>query len=113
MSDALQRLIDAVERGNWDGSWRGVLDADKMMPPQAFSDAYHGSLDAAKAVHDALLPDWFVAEMTELPRRRSWVVRLAPRNNTDPGFRSEPVIHRTQEGAWLLAIFRAYHQVQA
>lgn len=107
MSDALQRLIEAMERG------------DPILPPRPYDDsfgntldAHLGSLDAAKAVHDALLPDWFVAEMTELPRRRSWVVRLAPRNNIDPGFRSEPVIHQTQEGAWLLAIFRAYQQVQ-
>lgn len=71
-------LIQAVETGTWDGSWRRVLDAHKLIPPQAFSDAYHGSLDAAMKVHQALLPEWpmmYINRYSRDPHR--WSVELA------------------------------------
>ena len=72
MTDALERLIKAVAAGRWDGSWRAVLDADKMMPPQAFSDAYHGDMSAAIAVQKALLPDH---DWGRAPGGQMWVHR--------------------------------------
>lgn len=106
MSDALKRLIETVGGGEWDGSWRGVLDADKMMPPQAFSDAYHGSLDASRSVHDALLPGW-TACIGQNAHHNDWnaFVRL-----TDAGIITREHWGGTDDNgarAWLLAILRA------
>lgn len=109
MSEALERLIEAVEVGEWDGSWRGVLEADKMMPPQAFSDAYHGSLDAAKAVHDAILPGWPMVYLSRYgPAPHRWSAELADLGK----LAREPRRTVLERGdcparAWLLAILRA------
>lgn len=72
-SDTLERLIEALEARAWDGSWRGVLDAETKMPPQAFSDAYHDDMNAALFLLAALLPDhtW-----GRTPTGNMWVHRL-------------------------------------
>lgn len=52
----IRALIEAVEVGDMDG-----YDFDVFSDPKqyaAFIRAYHGSLDAALALHDALLPGW-------------------------------------------------------
>lgn len=56
MRDALKRLIEATQSGTWDESWRWLLDNVGLIDPQRFSDAYLGSINAAKAIHDDLLP---------------------------------------------------------
>ena len=57
----LRGLIEAVERGEWpDGLW---IPAPFVGSPEiglGIEDAFHGSLDAAKRLHDALLPKWRV-----------------------------------------------------
>lgn len=70
MTEALDKLIAAVEAGSWDGSWRwlldNILDSNHCRP---FSDAYHGSLDAAVALKDALLTKdcyWRIEEDDDL-----------------------------------------------
>lgn len=59
----LRKLIEAVERG-------GVKPEDFRCEPfysckygeySNAVNAYHGSLDAAKALHDELLPGWHFA----------------------------------------------------
>ena len=60
-TQALQRLLDAVEAGTAItrgdalalGSGRGAMHTANLVML-----AYHGSLDAAKALHEALLPGW-------------------------------------------------------
>lgn len=62
-ADALRKLIEAVEAGEWTLThWRDfaavpVGDDDNPGPILA-NRAYHGSLDAARALHEALLPGW-------------------------------------------------------
>jgi len=53
---ALERLIEAVEAGEWNSlaNVAAIGDRDAHLAKSAF----HGSLDAAKALHDALLPGW-------------------------------------------------------
>lgn len=76
---------------------------------QMSNDAYHGSLDAAKALHEAVLgPDWAInitlgaafwdVDLTHFPyrdedRRQEWDVTVGPED--DPA------------RAWLLAILDA------
>lgn len=50
---ALKELAEKVEADNW--RWSVRLDAG--MPDEAY-DAFNGSLDAAKALHEAVLPGW-------------------------------------------------------
>lgn len=111
---ALDKLIEAVEADVLDSVWHGCssrrghwayatgLDATQR---NLAWQASHGSLDAALALHEAVLPGW------------GW-----GRYSSDGSF------HVTQHGvmiddtegkadaparAWLLAILRAYRSVQA
>lgn len=63
--EALKELAAKVEAGEWDHSPNGA--ARKIFPYKSASiddlgltavEAFNGSLDAAKALHDALLPGW-------------------------------------------------------
>ncbi|WP_407473511.1 hypothetical protein [Sulfitobacter sp. PM12] len=55
--EALEALRDKVKSGEFD-RW-SVNGAPLTAPQKAFvTRAYHGSLDAAKALHDAVLPGW-------------------------------------------------------
>jgi len=107
----LQRLIEAVESGKLpDEDWRLMHD---IWSPRNWHDighnvrySMHGSLDAAKALHDALLPGWDIQIVTY----------------EDDSFEasvSEPMSVKTYDGvsqfmarAWLLAILKAYQQVK-
>jgi hypothetical protein len=55
--DALTELLAKVEAGG--SIWPAHLD-DTGLSDRPFGDAYNGSLDAAKALHEAVLPDWRV-----------------------------------------------------
>lgn len=57
---ALDRLIEAVEEGLFDIGHPLHFEALPHAAPVRLcaSRAYDGSLDAAKALHDALLPGW-------------------------------------------------------
>lgn len=59
---ALDRLIEAVDAGTL--GWNGIANACEiagigLIEAQIAASAYNGSLDAAKALHEALLPGWF------------------------------------------------------
>lgn len=102
----LDKLIEAVEAGQLTSD---ELPDSHVTHWQAIVDAYNGSLDAAKRLHDALLgPDWSVSialgaafwdvDITHYPyrdedRRPDWNVTAGPEQ--DPA------------RAWLLAILRA------
>jgi hypothetical protein len=57
--EALTALRDKVKAGNWDCSFpnRGLIGLGSAKRVHNTISAYHGSLDAAKALHDAVLPD--------------------------------------------------------
>jgi len=92
----LDKLIEAVEAGTLK-----PLDLIVLEPtPHALAwKAYNGSLDAAKALHDALLPGW------------EWNIDAGDgayvENRGDFGFPYTADIPNMPARAWLLAILTA------
>lgn len=95
---ALDALIAAVENGDFLlGAMKGLLEDNAF-------DAFSGSLDAAKALHEALLPEWVWEIMTiNYPEKTSYVMLngrkvrdLTASKNDNPA------------RAWLIAILKAY-----
>ena len=100
MSD-MQKLIEAVEQG-----WG---DLPREMRSRAMKNYWHGlrvkhahngSLDAAKALHDALLSDWGWHVSRAFP---NWEAAV-----WNGGKEAELVGSTTPARAWLLAILKAY-----
>lgn len=100
---ALDKLIEAVEAG-WAPDVLEHSDAMSAKHIRHVMDAYHGSLDAAFALHQALLPGWR-ARLDIGRRRRCWMI--SPDNQKLDAYGLTPA------RAWLLAILRAYRSVQA
>lgn len=99
MTDALTRLANAVEAGT--ASTMGFEDAGFDGWAEL---AYFGSLDAAKALHEAMLPDWWFAIQ---PTGATVGKMERPHDgNVFDGANQNPA------RAWLLAILRALAQVQ-
>ena len=101
---SIAALIEAVEAGTWDGSWRWLIDNIwDINHCQPFSNAYHGSLDAAMALHEALLPGygWGVGPWGA----RVWL--YSDRPEWDRPIRQEVEMAFYPDRAWLLAILRA------
>ncbi|UNY40270.1 hypothetical protein KLEP181_gp63 [Paracoccus phage vB_PmaP_KLEP18-1] len=97
---ALDKLIEAVGAGEWDYE----EDVFKMFSPARGMTvrAYHGDLNAALALHEALLPGW------------EWDVASSDAAAVFTGSAlsgpSELAASSTPARAWLLAILRAYRQ---
>lgn len=67
MSKALTDLLAKVEAGAWPEDWREVTRAISLRPDDRHllaQKAFNGSLDAAKALHEAVLPEWVVNHLT-------------------------------------------------
>lgn len=104
MTDALTRLADAVAAGtatHLDFVADGL--PEWIVARTASWNAYNGSVDAAKALHDAVLPGW------------EW--HLGPSNAKIYPYNGSPLkswsgMADTPARAWLLAIIRALAQVQ-
>ena len=105
MTDALTRLADAVEAGT--ATTMGFEDAGFDGWAEL---AYFGSLDAAKALHEAVLPAMFW-NMGHLDAPSlGYVCTVADGHFADsPSWRGNAM---TPARAWLLAIIRALAQVQ-
>lgn len=100
----LDKLIEAIEAGRDFGS---LLD---NMPREWWPHivgAYKGSLDAAKALHDALLPGWDIQiSIYEDDSFEASVARPLEYNTFDG-------ISHLMSRAWLIAILKVYRaQVQ-
>lgn len=98
MSD-IRKLIEAVEDGvrlPLDGSAYRLIGDDWL---HVF-DAYNGSLDAAKALHEALLPDDYWINWFDL----DGIVQI--KNSEDDTFDGKAVPNPAR--AWLLSILKAY-----
>ncbi|MCA3277627.1 MAG: hypothetical protein ING26_19145 [Roseomonas sp.] len=94
----IRGLIEIVESGKWpDGLWIPAPFTDKPETGLLVQDAFHGSLDAAKALHDALLPGWWA------------MLRHSTRPMVTVG--DIDAVQEAQDDslsrAWLLAILRA------
>lgn len=111
-TEALDRLIEAVKAGLWPDSTLALRSA-----PRDFAEllgffaldrrtrlawsAYHGSLDAAKALHEALLPGWDVDVDIRDVLSDAWI--FSPKDDWH-------IIgtHEDPARAWILAILKAY-----
>lgn len=102
----LQTLIDAVEAGGWE---HGEVTLPRIGPNgnELFTEAYYGSLDAAKELHEALLPGygWGAGPWGA----RVWLYSDNPK--WDGSVRQEVDLVDAPARAWLLAILKA-HQAQ-
>ena len=112
-TQALQRLLDAVEAGRV-GQFRNLDSEFGHGNGIHARRAYNGSLDAAKSLHDALLPGWAIERMSWWPGGH-WTFHLW--GTGDPDHNGDRW-HTHTDGrveasdtdparAWLLAIIRA------
>jgi len=95
--EALIQLRDAVRAGR-EPEWDDVDDAMHNQWSRCLM-AFNGSLDAAKALHEAVLPEWFYEIKTwtsHLPQKSCVAV-----GNNYKGTAKNPA------RAWLLAILEA------
>jgi len=96
----LRKLIEAVEAGG--DALVGSLPRPHALATDLLWKSYHGSLDAAKALHEALLPGWFYCLMDCVAEVRG---------DIEYGERFVGKSTSTAR-AWLLAILRAYEAQQ-
>ena len=111
MSDALDKLIEAVDAGRGDAASiftkrlsSAARDRGAYWPSHDVENAFNGSLDAALALHKALLPSDWIAEVHTTGFAMVYQDEMVVANNATallPGFPAR---------AWLLAIMRAYSQ---
>lgn len=96
--EALEALRDKVKSGEGVPSALLFKLTDVLGTPQIVYDAYHGSLDAAKALHEAVLPGW-------------WWKTIAPEPNfAQVGMPDVGVFSGQSDNiarAWLLSILSA------
>lgn len=121
MTDALTRLADAVEAGTaTSADFRAAFPAGNGHDSGAILAAYHGSLDAAKALHEAVLPGWGVTSLCQLwdvtPSGEyigignDWSIELH-HSNGDIQSHETCATASDPARAWLIAIIRALAQV--
>lgn len=99
--DALRVLAEKVEKG--------VLRFQHLPPHMdalhvKIIQAYDGSLDAAKALHDAVLPGWDITHFWG-NNANGWTWCLT--HKSEPRSYSQGSDRSTPARAWLLAIIRA------
>lgn len=109
----LDKLIAAVSEGTLIGEnlmvSRDLSEAMDNVAGESWGDvcsAYEGSLDAAKALHDALLPEWRVEVFNidgEVVLRRNRPIDRAY---------GAAIKDSNPARAWLIAILKAYRSTQ-
>lgn len=102
MSDrnALTALIEAVEKGTTP-PWRQVFGWDDTINADA---AYRGDLNAAKALHEAMLPGWIF----DVTNDSAFVMRAVPDADLTDDFLPQYLGEDDNPArAWLLAVLRA------
>ena len=111
--DALAELISKVEAGelgDYDGealrlvrAWRSPLEYFEIT--RFVHTAYHGSLDAAKSLHEVVLPGWGY-----LISCQQWVDVW----EFEPAGTGSPIrgVSQSPARAWLLAILKALHSME-
>ena len=108
LEEPLRKLIEAVEGGSWD-CWDNGKAALKPFDAGSMSlvvNAYKGSLNAAKALHEALLPGWFPG-MSQNIHNGYWYAWVQTREDRHfSATESDPA------RAWLLATLKAYEAQQ-
>ena len=115
----MDKLIAAVEAGQIADDfmpWIDVYDRTRGLLPYRYQHmpaAYNGSLDAAKRLHDALLPGWAVERIAIWRGHPAHVCIWGTHEERDGKFWHEAKDGRfeatadTPARAWLLAILKA------
>jgi hypothetical protein len=106
--DRLIKLLAKVEAGSKQWSANDIFEAIGRHKQKHFNAAFHGSIDAAKALHAAVLPGWINVDIiwSSTPLTSTWRVtmsdgrRVAKASNPDPA------------RAWLIAILKALIAVE-
>ena len=112
----LRKLIEAVEAGTLTKTAAlGTVDVwpdrdDYLQTAEWIWRACYGSLDAANALHDALVPGWRLNHLQQFEAGH-WYARISePQGGDWPKFDPFPYQEATNDNparAWLLAILRA------
>ena len=107
---ALRALLERVEAGEWD-MFPGVADAVGIHNAALAGSAYRGSLDAAKALHEAVLGDGnistpgYMATVYMSGKAAVWDIISGASHH---GEVNAPNLHAVSPArAWLIAILRA------
>lgn len=106
----LDRLIEAVECGNL--SEYHDPGQFKALPFRCWTrsaSAYRGSLDAAKALHEALLPGWGCCRTMSANGGRC-SAEVFPGEHGQPNRQSATAASEAR--AWLISILKAYRRLQ-
>jgi hypothetical protein len=104
--DALTELLAKVEAGiepNTDDVWDSFVESNSFVRSSCLKilPAFHGSLDAAKALHEAVLPEWTRSVDATAPEMGIEVALHGPKSI----FKGD---HQpTEARAWLIAILKA------
>jgi len=101
---ALDKLIAAVEGGKMfqpeSDRWREFFPVNAVVYGPKIISAFYGSLDAAKALHDALLPGWVYLHISKV--MGSCETEVCSGGPWFNGKSADPA------RAWLIAILKAY-----
>ena len=102
----LEKLIEAVKADAVPfGGWSMLSSATHVFASEWARQAHNGSLDAARALHEALLPEWdwgrLVSHGTMIVSTRSGNYKAFSADNDNPA------------RAWMLAVLMAYGRESA
>ena len=116
--EALKELAAKVEAGTIQDEPYGGMPMFSQFHDNGFKDnaingfsdgkamgAYNGYLDAAKALHDAIVSDWTVAEIRQY--KNGWVVKLTLWDDENRKRHYSIAKNACVARAWMLADFRA------
>lgn len=101
----LDRLIEAVEAGDDGGV--AAYHSSRVFPVgyAHVINAYHGSLDAAKALHEALLPGFDYRLSRDVEEYGALVFQSGRMDEYSGNWQ---FLHSSAGRAWLLAVLKAY-----
>lgn len=102
---AIDALIEAIQVGDRDRFWKTVT-VFRYRNIALADEAFSGSLDAAKALHDALVPKWATWDASRSFFGCEWSL-------TDGEETVYACTKHDPARAWLLAILKAFRQQEA
>jgi hypothetical protein len=104
--DALVELLDKVEAGNF--KWNAWADPplDRALMGRV-EDSYYGSLDAAKALHEAVLQGWAWTKGFSIVDAGSTFITIFLEHEDDSKWEVFIGVDDNPARAWLIAILKA------
>lgn len=101
--EALEALLAKVEAGTCSND--GIMYRSFGDDWTHCFDAYNGSLDAVKALHGAMLPEWSLDQFGE--RAGGWIATLGRRDGNSVRPAPTAMVANNPARAWLMAIIKA------